>query len=79
MDEPTTGLHPVDVKNFLTLLNRIVDSGNPVIVVEHNQQVIKKSDWIIDLGPEGGDKGGHQSEEDIAHDSGDRGTRVGVG
>jgi excinuclease ABC subunit A len=58
MDEPTTGLHPVDVKNFLTLLNRIVDSGNPVIVVEHNQQVIKKSDWIIDLGPEGGRNGG---------------------
>jgi len=58
MDEPTTGLHPVDVENFLTLLNRIVDSGNTVIVVEHNQQIIKASDWIIDLGPEGGKNGG---------------------
>ncbi|HWR62406.1 MAG TPA: excinuclease ABC subunit UvrA [Clostridia bacterium] len=58
MDEPTTGLHPVDVENFLTLLNRMVDSGNTVIVVEHNQQIIRASDWIIDLGPEGGINGG---------------------
>ena len=58
MDEPTVGLHPVDVENFLTLLNRIVDSGNTVIVVEHNQQVIKAADWIVDLGPEGGKNGG---------------------
>ncbi|MDF2540906.1 MAG: transporter related [Herbinix sp.] len=58
MDEPTTGLHPVDVEHFLLLLNRMVDSGNTVIIVEHNQQVIKASDWIIDLGPEGGKNGG---------------------
>jgi excinuclease ABC subunit A len=58
IDEPTTGLHPIDVENFLVLLNRMVDSGSTVIVVEHNQQVIKASDWIIDLGPEGGMKGG---------------------
>jgi len=58
MDEPTTGLHPVDVDNFITLLNRIVEAGNTVIVVEHNQQVILASDWIIDLGPEGGGNGG---------------------
>jgi len=59
MDEPTTGLHPVDVENFLVLLNRIVDSGSTVIVVEHNQQVIRAADWIVDLGPEGGKNGGH--------------------
>jgi excinuclease ABC subunit A len=58
IDEPTTGLHPIDVENFIVLLNRIVDSGSTVIVVEHNQQVIKASDWIIDLGPEGGINGG---------------------
>ncbi len=58
MDEPTTGLHPVDVEKFLTLLNRMVDAGNTVIVVEHNQQVIQSADWIIDLGPEGGRNGG---------------------
>jgi excinuclease ABC subunit A len=59
IDEPTTGLHPIDVENFLILLNRMVDSGSTVIVVEHNQQVIKASDWIIDLGPEGGINGGN--------------------
>lgn len=58
MDEPTTGLHPMDIDHFLGLLDRIVDSGNTVIVVEHNQQVIKTADWVIDLGPEGGKKGG---------------------
>lgn len=58
IDEPTAGLHPIDVENFLVLLNRMVDAGSTVIVVEHNQQVIKASDWIIDLGPEGGVKGG---------------------
>lgn len=59
IDEPTTGLHPVDVENFLRLLNEMVDSGNTVIVVEHNQQIIQNSDWIIDLGPEGGVNGGN--------------------
>ncbi|HMM69989.1 MAG TPA: excinuclease ABC subunit UvrA [Gudongella oleilytica] len=59
IDEPTTGLHPIDVENFLKLLDKLVDSGNTVIVVEHNQQVIIRSDWVLDLGPEGGVKGGY--------------------
>lgn len=58
MDEPTTGLHPVDVENFISLLDRLVDAGNTVVVVEHSQQVIRASDWVIDLGPEGGVNGG---------------------
>lgn len=58
MDEPTIGLHPKDIEHFLVLLNRMVDAGNSIVVVEHNQQVIRNSDWIIDLGPEGGEKGG---------------------
>lgn len=58
LDEPTSGLHPQDVEHFLVLLNRLVDDGNTVVVVEHNQQVVCASDWVIDLGPEGGDRGG---------------------
>ncbi|MCH1983505.1 excinuclease ABC subunit UvrA [Ruminococcus sp. OA3] len=59
MDEPTTGLHPKDVEHFLVLLNRLADNGNTVVVVEHNQQMIRNSDWVIDLGPAGGDRGGY--------------------
>ena len=58
LDEPTTGLHTDDIKKLLNVLNRLVLSGNTVIVIEHNLDVIKYADYIIDLGPEGGDKGG---------------------
>ena len=58
LDESTTGLHFGDIKKLLTVLHRLVDPGNTVVVIEHNMHVIKTADWLIDLGPEGGDKGG---------------------
>ena len=58
MDEPTTSLHMSDIEHLLTIFNRLVDAGNTVIVIEHNQDVIRNADWVIDMGPEGGSKGG---------------------
>ena len=58
LDEPTTGLHTHDVKKLLEVLQRIVDNGDTVLVIEHNLDVIKSADHIIDIGPEGGDEGG---------------------
>ena len=70
LDEPTTGLHFHDIKQLLKVLTRLREQGNTIIIIEHNLDVIKTADWIIDLGPEGGDKGGQViavgTPEDVA-------------
>ena len=67
-DEPTTGLHFDDIKKLLEILHKLVSYGNTVIVIEHNLDVVNTSDWIIDLGPEGGEKGGQILFEGLPKD-----------
>jgi excinuclease ABC subunit A len=73
LDEPTIGLHYEDVKKLIEILERLVDTGNTVIIIEHNMDIIKSADYVIDIGPEGGDKGGEVvakgTPEDIANNS----------
>ena len=58
-DEPTTGLHFHDISTLLRSLNQLIEKGNTVLIIEHNMDIIKSADWVIDIGPEGGDKGGN--------------------
>ncbi len=68
LDEPTTGLHTDDVKRLLSILNKLVDGGNTAVIIEHNLHVIKSADWVIDMGPEGGMKGGQVMAEGTPED-----------
>jgi len=67
-DEPTTGLHFHDISKLLKAINALIDQGNSVIIIEHNMDIIKTADWIIDLGPEGGDGGGYLCFEGTPED-----------
>ncbi|WP_033541313.1 ATP-binding cassette domain-containing protein [Planococcus sp. CAU13] len=76
LDEPSTGLHPYDIQYLLELFNRLIDQGNSVVMVEHNLRMIRASDWVIDLGPEGGVKGGRVIAEGTPSDIKENGTSV---
>jgi excinuclease ABC subunit A len=82
LDEPTTGLHFADIQRLLEVLQRLVDAGNSIVVIEHNLDVIKVSDYLIDLGPEGGDEGGSLiavgTPEKIAEGAGGTGSYTGL-
>ena len=73
LEEPTIGLHMADIEKLIGVLHRLVDAGNTVVIIEHNMDIIAEADWIIDLGPEGGDEGGNVvatgSPEDVARQS----------
>lgn len=67
LDEPTTGLHPADIKKLVFVLRSLVEKGNTVMIIEHAMDIVRNTDWIIDLGPEGGDKGGQIVAEGNPH------------
>ena len=78
LDEPTTGLHFDDIKKLLSVLDRLTDAGNTVLVIEHNLDVIKTADYIIDLGPEGGDGGGEIIATGTPEEIAESGTYTGL-